>query len=76
MCPQTCASLEFCLGGTQAFQQPAERGVMHEAAWNQCEAGRGERCASPTQTFFRAQNFKELNQEHLKSALHSAGPLG
>lgn len=52
------------------------RGYAFIYAWKQCAAGPGDRCSQPQTDFLGAKNFKELNQEHLKSALHSAGPLG
>lgn len=79
MCPQTCASFEFCWAGLQAFQHPAEN-VGYAQGSVEPARGRaeGEVRSGPRQRRFLGakKNFKELNQEPLKSALNSAGPLG
>lgn len=79
MCPQTCASFEFCWAGLQAFQHPAENVSYAQGSVEPARSRvEGEVRSGPKQRRFLGakKNFKELNQEPLESALNSAGPLG
>lgn len=77
MCPQSCASLEFCWAGIQALQHSAECGLCtgQRGSGEGQGAGGRERCgpAPGRGGAWGKEEFQRAEPRHLKSAPNSAG---